>query len=300
VCYKEEVHRRSAGILWIASGAVLWGTDPVFRRPLAGPLGPTQIVFYEHLVLLAIVLPVIFRAADFLRKLSSRSWMALIGTAWLGSAIATILFTAAIRAGNPTTAVLLQKTQPFFAIALARIVLRERWQASFPYLAAAGIAGAYLVAFGNGNLLTPAYSVERWPAMLALGAAAGWGFATVFGRIAIAELPFELVTALRIAFALPLLLIAAVVQSQTALPSLSQTGSLIWLALIPGFAALMLYYRGLRDSPASKATIAELAFPVTASLLNWYVLGVDVAPLQIAGFAVVWAAIFRLSNSGSG
>ena len=297
MCYNERVNRRSAGLLWIASAAVLWGTDPVLRRPLAGALGPTQIVFYEHLILLAVVLPVLFREAAFLSKLSARAWTALLGTAWLGSALATILFTAALRAGNPTTAVLLQKTQPFFAIALARIVLRERWQASFLYLAAAGIAGAYLVAFGNGNLLAPAFSVERWPAVLALGAAAGWGFATVFGRIVIAEVPFELVTALRIAFALPLLFVAAAVQKQTAAPSLPQAGSLIWLALIPGFAALMLYYRGLRESPAVKATIAELAFPVTASLLNWYVLGVDVAPLQIAGFAVVWAAIFGLSYS---
>jgi drug/metabolite transporter (DMT)-like permease len=246
---------------------------------------------------MTVVLPVIVREAAFLPKLSRRAWMALIGTAWLGSAIATVLFTAAIRSGNPTTAVLLQKTQPFFAIALARIVLRERWQANFPYLAAAGITGAYLVAFGNGSLLAPAYSLQAWPAMLALGAAAGWGFATIFGRIAIAEVPFELVTALRIAFALPALFIAALLQAQTAPPSLSQTASLIWLALIPGFAALLLYYRGLRESTATKATIAELAFPVTASLLNWYLLGVAVAPLQIAGFAIVWAAIFRLSRS---
>src|SRR5205814_7145540 len=137
-------------------------------------------------------------------------------------------------------------------------------------LAATAIVGAYLVAFGNGNLAAPAYSVELWPAVLALGAAAGWGFAPVWGRTATTSVPFDLVAALRFAFALPPLFLAAWIQSQTSLPSLSQTTSLIWMALIPGFAALLLYYRGLRQTPASQATIAELAFPVTASLLNWY------------------------------
>ncbi|HYM67342.1 MAG TPA: EamA family transporter, partial [Patescibacteria group bacterium] len=39
------------------------------------------------------------------------------------------------------------------------------------------------------------------------------------------------------------------------------------IALIPGLLALLLYYRALSKTPASLATIAELAFPVTATLI---------------------------------
>ena len=288
--------RSFRGVLWVAAGATLWGTDTLLRRPLAGVLGPTQIVLYEHAILSVIVLPIIFRNRIELGKITRPVWLALIGTAWIGSALATVLFTAAIRSGNPTTAVLLQKTQPFFTIALARLGLKERWPRRFPYLAMIAIAGAYLVAFGDGNLVRPAYSIQTWPAFLALGAAAGWGCATILGRITTASVSFELVTALRFVFALPLLLVAALIQRQAGLPSVPQAMSLIWIALIPGFAALLLYYRGLRQTPASQATIAELAFPVTASLLNWYALGTSVAPLQIVGFALVWSAILWLSR----
>jgi drug/metabolite transporter (DMT)-like permease len=133
-------------------------------------------------------------------------------------------------------------------------------------------------------------------AILALLAAAGWAFSTIWGRIAAKELPFELVTALRILCALPALVIAAVIQGQTAIPTAQQLVSLTWLALVPGFAALMLYYRGLKHTPASQATLAELAFPATASLLNWLVLGATASPVQILGFGIIWLSIFELSR----
>lgn len=290
------MQRPLRGILWVASGAALWGTDSLLRRPLSGTLGPTQIVLYEHLILAVIVLPIIIRSRTYLAKIRTDVWLPMVGTAWIGSALSTVLFTAAIRSGNPTSVVLLQKTQPLFSIFLARALLKEQLPVRFSILAGTAVAGTYLVAFGDGNLAAPAYSVALWPSILALGAAAGWGCSTVWGRIATGSIPFELVTALRFTLALPPLFLAAWIQGQTAMPSLAQGRSLIWMALIPGLAALLLYYRGLRQTPASQATIAELAFPVTASLLNWYALAIHVAPLQIAGFAIVWAAIFRLSR----
>jgi drug/metabolite transporter, DME family len=68
----------------------------------------------------------------------------------------------------------------------------------------------------------------------------------------------------------------------------------ILLALIPGLLALLLYYRGLTGTRASYATLAELAFPATAVILNWAVLGVGVSAHQVLGFILLWAAVFVL------
>jgi len=287
---------RLPGVLWIAAGAALWGTDTVLRRPLAGVLGSTQIVLYEHVILSFIVLPIIHRDRAYLSKIPLRIWLAVVGTAWIGSALATVLFTSAIGSGNPTTAVLLQKTQPLFAILLARIVLRETTPRGFAWIAVVAIVGGYLVVFGNSRPLASG-SLEVAPALLALGAAASWAFATVWGRIAVAEVPFELLTALRFVIALPVLIGAALLQRQASVPASEQLPSLLWMALVPGFAALILYYKGLRNTPASQATIAELAFPATAAFLNWWILGVTATILQLAGFLLVWAAILQLSRT---
>ena len=274
----------------------MWGTDTVLRRPLTGALHPTQIVLWEHIFLTLLVLPLLIRYGKQLRKIEGSVWLSILGTAWIGSSLATVLFTTAIRSGNPTTAVLLQKTQPLFAIVLARSALGEELPQRFLWTALAAMAGAYVVAFGDGHILSPASSFEVQPALLALGAAAGWASATIWGRIATNTVPFEVVTALRVTCALPALIVAALVQGQLGLPGRAYVPSLLWMAVVPGFAGLMLYYRGLRQTPASQSTIAELAFPITASLLNWLVLGAQATWVQILGFVLVWASIFKLSR----
>jgi drug/metabolite transporter (DMT)-like permease len=43
--------------------------------------------------------------------------------------------------------------------------------------------------------------------------------------------------------------------------------NLLAIAIVPGLLALLLYYRALSKTPASLATIAEMAYPVAATLI---------------------------------
>lgn len=287
--------QRSRGVLWIAAGAALWGTDSVLRRMLLEQLPPVQLVFYEHLILSAIALPIVWRRRVAVSKIGMSTWAAILGIAWVGSALSTVLFTDAVRSGSPTTAVLIQQIQPLLAMAFARLILGERWSPKFMSFAAVAVVAAYFMVFGASA--SPWTSVAFLPAVLAGGAASGWAFSTVWGRIAAPRTSFEVVTALRIVCALPALTIFVGVEGPLVWPAVRNIPALIWIALIPGFTALMLYYHGLRTATASQSTIAELAFPATASLLNWLFLGVAANLTQIAGFAVVWWSIFSLQQS---
>ncbi|MGH3090339.1 MAG: EamA family transporter, partial [Rubrobacteraceae bacterium] len=79
----------------------------------------------------------------------------------------------------------------------------------------------------------------------------------------------------------------------------AEPGRLILLALIPGFLALLIYYRGLSGTRASYATLAELAFPATAVALNWAVLGVGIGVNQAIGFFILWGSVFALGYLNS-
>ncbi len=279
------------GVLWVALGASLWGTDTVLRRPLTQVLSSYQIVFIEHAILTIILFPLWWRT---FRTLNRLQWAAVLGIAWGGSAFGTLLFTEAIRIGNPTTAVLLQKTQPILVVLLAKLVLRERLSArSWMWLAIALVA-AYLVSFGA---TLPGHLVNHAPAatLLALAAAALWGASTVLGRFALQGISFQALTSLRIVGAAPLLG-ALVLLKPHPWPAfeMKYALSLLAMALVPGLAALLIYYRGLRSTRASLAAVAELSFPATAALLNWTVLGEGVTFVQIAGFAWLWAAILAM------
>src|SRR5919106_4885329 len=104
----------------------MWGTDGLLRVPLLEVASPSQIVLLEHLVLLLYSVPAVVLGWRFFRGFGVAQWVALLVIGWGGSALATLLFTKAFTVGNPTVVILLQKTQPLFAIALAGVPLPRR------------------------------------------------------------------------------------------------------------------------------------------------------------------------------
>lgn len=69
---------------------------------------------------------------------------------------------------------------------------------------------------------------------------------------------------------------------------------LVLLAFVPGLLALSLYYVGLRATPAARATLAELAFPVTAAVIGVTFLDAQLSATQWLGLAIVIASITAL------
>ncbi len=281
----------------VAVGAAMWGTDGILRVPLLEVASPSQIVLLEHLVLLVYSVPAVVLGWRFFRGLGTAQWVALLIIGWGGSALATLLFTTAFAVGNPTVVILLQKTQPLFAIALAAILLRERLGWAYWPCFAVAMVGAYLISFGDLSPFMALGSAEALAAFLALGAALLWGSSTVLGRLVLKDMPFNTLTGARLLIAVPLL--AGIVIAQGSLDGLgtgfaAEPGRVILLALIPGLLALLLYYRGLTGTRASYATLAELAFPATAVVLNWAFLGVGVSANQVLGFVLLWGAVFVL------
>jgi len=67
------------------------------------------------------------------------------------------------------------------------------------------------------------------------------------------------------------------------------------IAIVAGFISLFIYYRGLKFTSASVATLAELTFPVAAVVVNWIFLDATLTSMQIVGSAVLLFAIAKLS-----
>jgi len=239
-------------VVLIAVAAMLWASDTYFRARLVGHLKPAQIVVLRHL--------------------DRRGWVA-IGLIAVGpQAVATILFTQSFSYGHYAETFVLQQTQPLIAILLAWLILGERRRTWFWPTAALAIVGVYMVVFAQ-NLTAPFSDLQHGrleAGLYALGAAALWASGTVLGRFVLGKLSFTTTTALRFTLALPVLIVVALLQyggSAFANYQPSDVLPFVGIALIPGFIALLLYYRALRSTPATLATIAELAYPVTATFI---------------------------------
>lgn len=290
----------SFGPLFIFIAAVLWGIDGVLRRFLFD-LPPATIVFYEHVIGLIILLPFVVKLWA-KEKLSKNEWKAITIVALFSGVLGTLFFTSALLAINfiPFSVVfLIQKLQPVFAILAAALLLKEK--ITQPYLAWAALAlvAGYFVTFPSGIVNFGEGGGYVIAALYALLAAVCWGASTAFSRFTLMNHSHTFITGLRFLITAPLALLFVVglghAESLSSV-TFSQLGVLILIALSTGMVALWIYYRGLQQTPASVATIVELAFPLTAIFIDYFLYGTVLTVGQYVSGAVLLFAMYNISK----
>jgi len=283
---------RSTGVVLIAVAAALWGLDAWIRAPLARSTDVATIVFGEHLVLVLCTLPFALGALTAVFRLGWRYVLAAVVIGAGSSALATILFTQAFVEGTDyVTPVVLQKIQPVVAVIAARFVLGERPRPRFVLYIVPALVGAWLI--GVQRPLHPTVHGLK-PSLYAIGAAVLWALGTVLGRYLARMLRFEHVTTLRFVFGLPASAIALLVLGTPMFASAHDTVWIAVLALVTGLVALSLYYYGLKRTPAVAASLAELAFPVSAILVGYFKFGQTLTGWQWVGIGITSLVVVLL------
>ncbi|MGC9599041.1 MAG: DMT family transporter [Minisyncoccia bacterium] len=296
---------KKTGPYLVFFAAMLWATDAPFRLYLTKGLSSNFIVLAEHTVDILVLLPILIAGFAGIKKLSWKGWLAALAIGIGGSALASVAYTQAFHYLNPSVAILLQKLQPLIAIALAAALLKEQLGKKFWLWAVVAIAGAYLISFPD---LNPQVSFGGGlnPNLLGVGlalfAALLWGASTVLGKYVLREIDFRLMTGLRFAFGFLFLLLLNFWQRSFPAPGQFSPKDALFILIIAvasGVVSLLIYYKGLAYTKASVATIAELGFPMAAVVVNWIFLSAMLAPMQIAGIAVLLFAVFKLTGSNA-
>jgi len=135
--------------------------------------------------------------------------------------------------------------------------------------------------------------------LYALLAAFGFSSSTVLSKRALKNVSFEMGTYLRFLFsALIMFVIVFSMGEMKSVSEVSTTQFIIFLiiAFSTGGAAIFLYYYGLKRITASVAAICELAFPLTAVVLEYLIHGNILDPIQWAGVILLLFGIIKVSN----
>jgi DME family drug/metabolite transporter len=288
----DSTDGRRDGTGWVALAAALWGSDAYLRSHLVESVPAATVVLAEHAIAVLILLPVIIRTWGQIARLDRRGRLALVTIGAGSSALATVLFTQAFTYGDFIAPALLQQTQPLIAIAGAWLLLGERPRVRFAPFVVVALIGSYLTVFASpGDVRVD--SVRG--ALLALAAATLWGGGTVLGRMLSSSLTFEALTGWRFAIGLPASLVLALLWGAPIVPPTEDLPALAGLALGPGLLSLLLYYWGLQRTPATRATLAELAYPVTAALVGVVFLSQHLSGTQVLGAVLVTGTVTALA-----
>ncbi|MHA2166245.1 MAG: DMT family transporter [Candidatus Hodarchaeales archaeon] len=259
------------------------------------------IVLIEHLIGTLLVTILLFsRKANKLllsqlRSFNRRDWLSLVGVS-LGSGLGLYFFMLAFGYGNPTVAILLQKSQPLITLLFAMVLLQERPTKLFYISLVVAFFGIFLMvveSFGAES------TNELLAALFSLVAAIFWGSNTVWGRILTDKVDYWNLTTLRyiggsiILIGTNFIVGAYNPENFGILSSTLSTFGPEFAIPINGFLAIVLvtiftggilplslYYFGLRWSRASVGGVAELAFPVLAIFVNFFFFGWGISGLN--------------------
>ena len=288
--------------VFVILAAMLWGTDGIVLRPSLYNLPVPLVVFIESSIVAIILTPFFKSQLPALRRLEIRDWIAFAGVALFGGAIGTMSITKAlfyVNHVNLSVVMLIQKLQPVFAIVLASILLKEKLTSKFALWAGLAIVGAYLMTFGPHlpNLNTGNKTLQA--VMFALMASFSFGLSTVLSKRALKNVSFELGTYIRFLLtAIFMLVLVLVLGNIGSVREISQKQVIIFfiIAFSTGGPAIFLYYYGLKRISASVATICELAFPLTAVVLEYLVHDKWLSSLQWVGVAILLASMVQVSR----
>ena len=287
----------------VICAALLWSFDGVLRQDLHS-ISSLVIVAIEHLLGALIFLPFLFGSTSKIKRLDRKGWVSIFWVSICGGLLGTYFYTKALGYVNYidiSVVVLIQKLQPLFAISLASIVLREKVSKSFIFLASTAILGGYVTTFGNKPFLF-LDNKSIIASLFALLASFLWGSSTVLGKAALKQIPFELMTCIRLivtgTVALLIITSSGNISDVYSL-SIENYKTIIAIVFTSGSIALSIYYYGLQNLAASHTTIYELVWPLSAVLIDWLIRGKTLSLAQMIGAIILISSITILTKENS-
>jgi drug/metabolite transporter (DMT)-like permease len=308
---KGDANRASYGPWLVGLGAALWGTESAWRIPLNNLFDAQVIVFWEHVLILLMFLPILIPQLGELRKIDAATWGYLLFSGFAGSAVGTVFFTLALKNGNPTVVNVILNIQPVISTLGAFLLFGDRLTPRFFLYASIAILAGIFLSVEHPTLI----GVSFQQAGLNLGTgyallcALFWGLSTVAGRGVMTGMPLRLAASLRVVVGLVcmtfILLIYGKLHSPALWPVTAQAdpgtaiGALILLASISGGIPLLIYFEGLRLTRASTAGYFEMMQTLAAVCITWGFFHATLHSHQVIAAIVLMTAVVLVQKAQS-
>ena len=190
--------------------------------------------------------------------------------------------------------------QPIFTIITSALVLGEHPKGSFYTFAATTIFASILLTVGDTWFALDRSSMSAY--IYAILTAAFWWSGTTMSKIVLNHNSHLYALGLRLFFTG---LIGWVIVffshemmsiSDISTKIISSPASVLFLIFISDLLGYGMYYRGLRDVPATIATIFELAFPLTGFILDYMLYDVTPSPMKVVAALTILMSIVILPH----
>ena len=298
----------SFGPWLVGLGAALWGTESAWRIPLNELFDAKVIVFWEHVFILILFLPILISSMNEIPKIHPRTWGYILFSGFAGSAVGTIFFTLALKYGNPTVVNVILNIQPVISTIGAFLLFGDRLARPFFFYAAVAIIAGIFVSVAHPTMIGVSFASAglNLGTGYALICALFWGLSTVAGRGVMIGMSLRLASTLRIVIGLAcmtaILLAYGKMNGAALWPKTAQAHTmkavilLFFLASISGGIPLLIYFQGLHLTRASTAGYFEMMQTLAAVCITWGFFHASLHAHQVIAAVILIGAVAMVHN----
>lgn len=288
----QTIDRRTAQLLLFLS--VLWGGSFFFTGAAIRELPPLTVAL-ARVALGALFLLPFFNMLGGSWPRTIAGWTPFLGMGVLNNVIPFSLQAAAQLYVSSGVTSLLNATTPVFSVIVLAAFGDEKLIARRAIGVLIGLAGVIVlrgVSIGMENS-------ETFGILLGLGGALSYGFAGLWGRRMLANVPpINSATCQLICSSAIMLALASAIDRPWQLPPPSATAvlALVGLAAVSTSLAYIVFFMILARSGATNTLLVTLLIPVTAILLGHFMLGEPLHTREIVGAIVIGSALLVIDG----
>ncbi len=281
-------------IMLFALGAI-WGGSFLFAKVAVAEIPPFVLVFFRVSIACVLLLLVLWRQG-LLARLERRLAASFLIMGLLNNAVPfSLLFLGQTVIGAGLASVLNATTPVFTVVVASLLVKQEALRANRVAGVVLGVTGVAIMLSGS---LTGLANDPLWAQLSCLGAAASYACAATFARRFRDVPPQVAATGQLIGSSLIMLPVAVLTASGW---SFADPGMITWinvlaLGTLATALAYLIYFQLLAEAGATNASLVTLIVPASALFFGWLILGENLSPLQLGGFAVLLLGLVVLDG----
>ncbi|MBO9362468.1 MAG: DMT family transporter [Thermoflexus sp.] len=286
---------------WVAGGLLVnlatltWATNMILGRWLRESIGPFTLSALRF-ALAVLCFGVLLRAQPPAERWPGRDLPLLLAMAIAGVALFAPILYGGLRETTAVNATLISGLGPLITGLMAALLIREPFSVRQRIAALLGLIGVAVVISGGSPALWRSLRGQRGD-LLVLAALTLWGLYSVLGRRVMARRSALSATALSMAFALPPLIPAALIE-QRFLPLRGHPEmalAVLYIGIVPTVLGFLAWNAGVRRLGPGGAMMFYNTLPLYGALLGHFLLGEPLGPTHLIGGALIlgaglWAA----------
>ncbi len=285
--------------LLVNLSTALWAGNIALGRALRAEIGPWCLTASR-----AAMASILFAALLALRREGCpkhRPWFLVLVMAGSGVVGFQVLQYAGLRYTTSFNAGLMNATGPLITLALARVLLGQRFGTRHAIGALLSLSGVGVILSGGDALALLRFRFNLGD-LLVLAAVSLWGVYSIAGRVAGRRASTPWVAGVSTMLAVPFLVAPAAVECIADPPTIGPglLLALVYIAAGPSFVAFLAWNEGIRRVGPIGAMAFYNTLPLYAGILGSVFLGEWPGPVQWLGGSLVIGGCLLAASAGTG